>query len=303
MRRPHAGRNSDRGLNAREVTAMYRRQRTRSRHRSHPLLKTGAGDAIRRSPNGAVRSVHRAGRDRLERVVAIVRNGWSRSIGIGGRNHSVRAQRAPAVRLNSCQLVYHAMTEAPQLGAREGMTNDRKYHDGKSPLKTYVSPRVAIRGDDALCIASKVFDSATDFDHVVEKESAVLHATHGGRREIVAKFWENERGLQVVTIRAYRDDRSSGAIHFSFVGGQIKRLSDFLASIRVIPITSDDAFSFTDFDLSRLKISQEQLKELLRGNAALLAEIVRTEVTIGDVQALGYRREQLRKFERLLREP
>ena len=183
------------------------------------------------------------------------------------------------------------------------MTDDRKYHDSKSPLRTYVSPRVAIKGDDALRIASKVFDSATDFDHVVERGSAAIHATHGGRREIVAKFWENERGLQVLTIRAYRDDNSSGEIHFSFVGGQIKRLSDFLDSIRTMPLASNESFSFADFELSRLKLSQEQLKDLLRGNAALLAQIVRSDVTIGDVQALGYRRAQLRQFERLLREP
>lgn len=100
----------------------------------------------------------------------------------------------------------------------------------------------------------------------------MLHATHRGRREVVAKFWENDRGLQVLTIRAYRDRKSSGEIHFSFVGGQIKRLTDFLDSIRTIPITSNQSYSFTDFEFSRLKLSQQQLKDLLRGNGALLAQ-------------------------------
>lgn len=182
------------------------------------------------------------------------------------------------------------------------MSDDRKYHDSKSPLKTYVSPRVAIKGDDALRIASKVFDSATDFDHVVNGASVAIHATHGGRREIVAKFWENERGLQVLTIRAYRDGNTSGEIHFSFVGAQIKRLTDFLDSIRTMPLPSNESFSFTDIELSRLKLSREELKDVIKGNSALLAEIVRSDVTIGDVQALGYRRAQLIKFERLLQE-
>ena len=182
------------------------------------------------------------------------------------------------------------------------MTDDRKYYENKSPLKTYVSRVVEIKGDDALRIASKVFDSATDFDHVVEKGSVAIHATHGGRREIVAKFWENERGLQVLTIRAYRDGNSSGATSFSFVGGQISRLTDFLDSIRAMPIMSNKSFSFSDYELSRMKLSQEQVEGLLKGNAALLAHIVRNDVTVGDVQALGYRREQLRRFDRLLRE-
>jgi len=48
---------------------------------------------IRGSPNGARHSRPQAGRDRPESVVAINRNGWSQSIGIAGRDHSVRAGR------------------------------------------------------------------------------------------------------------------------------------------------------------------------------------------------------------------
>lgn len=180
------------------------------------------------------------------------------------------------------------------------MDDDRKYHENKSPLKTYVSRRVAVRGDEFLRIASKVFDSTTDFDHLHEKASEVIHATHGGRREIVAKFWENSRELQVVTIRAYRDGKSSGEIHFSFVGAQIKRLIEFLHSLPSMALRSSDPFSFTDLEFNRLKLSQEQFRQVVQGNAELVAEIVRNDLTIGDVQALAFRREQLKVFERLL---
>ena len=46
---------------------------------------------IRGSPNGARHLRPQTGRDRPEWVVAINRNGWSESIGNGGRNHPVRA--------------------------------------------------------------------------------------------------------------------------------------------------------------------------------------------------------------------
>jgi hypothetical protein len=49
---------------------------------------------IRRSPNGAGDTRPQPGRDRPERAVAINRNAWSQSIGIGGRNQPVRAVRA-----------------------------------------------------------------------------------------------------------------------------------------------------------------------------------------------------------------
>ena len=46
---------------------------------------------IRRSPNGVRHTPPQPGRDRSEQVVAINRNAWSQSIGISGRNQSVRA--------------------------------------------------------------------------------------------------------------------------------------------------------------------------------------------------------------------
>ena len=53
---------------------------------------------IRRSPNGAGYTRPQPGRDRPEWVVAINRNAWSQSIGIGGRNQPVRAHIGEYVR-------------------------------------------------------------------------------------------------------------------------------------------------------------------------------------------------------------
>ena len=62
---------------------------------------------IRRSPNGARHTRPQPGRHRPEWVVAINRNAWSQSIGIGGRNQSVRAEgfymrTATAIALLAC---------------------------------------------------------------------------------------------------------------------------------------------------------------------------------------------------------
>ena len=52
---------------------------------------------IRRSPNDARHPGPQAGRDPPDHVVAIPRNGWSRWIGISGRNQSewLRVQIGP----------------------------------------------------------------------------------------------------------------------------------------------------------------------------------------------------------------
>jgi hypothetical protein len=52
---------------------------------------------IRRSPNGVGYTRPQPGRDRPEWVVAINRNAWSQSIGIGGRNQPVRAMLIDAL--------------------------------------------------------------------------------------------------------------------------------------------------------------------------------------------------------------
>jgi hypothetical protein len=57
---------------------------------------------IRGRPNGARHTRPQAGRDHPEQVVAINREAWSRSIGIAGRDHSVRAPLAG--RLLHCEL-------------------------------------------------------------------------------------------------------------------------------------------------------------------------------------------------------
>jgi hypothetical protein len=59
-------------------------------------FQRGEARRIRRSPNDASHARPQPGRDRPEWVVAINRYAWSQSIGIGGRNQSVRADRIEA---------------------------------------------------------------------------------------------------------------------------------------------------------------------------------------------------------------
>ena len=70
---------------------------------------------IRRSPNGARHVRPQPGRNRPERVVAVNRNAWSQSVGIGGRNHPVRAPR-----INECNHIdcwdINALSQAPCVG-------------------------------------------------------------------------------------------------------------------------------------------------------------------------------------------
>jgi hypothetical protein len=76
---------------------------------------------------------------------------------------------------------------------------DFDFHQNKKTGKTYVSRRL----DGGLRIASKVIDSDGLIHEVVLKNEIVLRKTPGGRQEIVAKFDEGPRKLQVVTIQRW----------------------------------------------------------------------------------------------------
>src|SRR5688572_7696949 len=99
------------------------------------------------------------------------------------------------------------------------MTSDRDYefHIAKKDAKTYVSPRL----DGGLRIASKVMDADRHFHEAAIVGEVVLRVTPGRRQEVVAKFFEDDRQLQVVTLQRWTVGerfRPSERVHFSFVG-------------------------------------------------------------------------------------
>ena len=119
---------------------------------------------IRRSPNGARYRPPQPGRDQSEWVVAINRNAWSQSIGISGRNQSVRAlQPGERFRFYSGDLrkdlerareeggVYVEMLEAISLTARNLVSEGRirveevgRYIETTTPSSVRVTDYFAI---------------------------------------------------------------------------------------------------------------------------------------------------------------
>lgn len=165
--------------------------------------------------------------------------------------------------------------------------------------KTYISPALPTIGG-SLRIASKVFD-AGGMHHAVVKKETVLRTTPTRRTEIVAKFLEDGRNLQVVTIQAFNGETGKPQrTHFSFVGSQIPKLLNFFHDIATIEFKDSGKVNITDAELRRLTLSKEQAASLVQDNQDIFADVLQSEVTKEDVVALGYRKNQLRTFENLL---
>lgn len=169
--------------------------------------------------------------------------------------------------------------------------------------KTYVSPRL----DDfqnperKVRIATKMIESPESYSFATIKGETILRLTDGNSKKIVAKFFEDNRQIFVLSIQGYNpaSDKPYNA-SFSFIGDEIAKLIDFINSTQSMQFSDNRAQRISDEDLDKYTFSKEQLIRLMSRDPALLSEIVETEITSSDIVAIAYRKKQLAVFEKLL---
>ncbi|MER9592988.1 DUF4263 domain-containing protein [Mesorhizobium australicum] len=166
--------------------------------------------------------------------------------------------------------------------------------------KTYVSPAFKGFAGEKVRIANKVFDNPGGHEFALVKDEIVLRETPAGRFQIKATFFEASRGIQTLTIQKFT--KTGGKEYFTFLPTEITRLLKFLTDIKRINFPDGGKINISDADLEQLLLSPAQMKRLAADNQPLLAALARSEITTEDVIALGYRKRELRVFERLLTE-
>lgn len=174
------------------------------------------------------------------------------------------------------------------------------YHRAKRPDKTYASKRF----NENMRIASKVMDTDAERHFASVREEVVLRELPGIRHEIKATFTEDDRRISVLTFQKWRIRTASPMekVSFSFRDDEITRLIEFLGHIRTLYFPDAKAVNVLDADLKVVTLSDTQTRQLLTEKPDLVAQIARHAVTEEDIVALGYRRKQLQRFERLLHE-
>lgn len=184
------------------------------------------------------------------------------------------------------------------------MSNEWAYHLNKVPGKTYMSRRLIVGDDKELRIASKVLDLDEGFLYAKEKDEIIIRKTKGGRKEIIAKFIEDPRGISVLTIQEFNPSTGNpGGRYFSFVGSEIGQIVEFFHNVFNFQFEDGRKINISDAELRKLIISQVQANALVKENQDIFAEALRTEVTDEDIVALGYRKNQLDVFGRLIDDP
>jgi len=193
------------------------------------------------------------------------------------------------------------------------MTDDYEYFRNKRPDRVYLSKslRQLELSKDAdgnvqklsrpFRIVSKIVESTESHQFIRDGREIVLRITDGERQEIKAKFYEDTRGVFTLTFQKYT--MQSGTPHqayFTFVGTEITTLYNFLRNIEVLPLHSESSQRLDDKFVNELVLTREQALRLLNGQPELVAELLKNQITAGDVAELGHRRAQLTEFQQLL---
>jgi len=176
------------------------------------------------------------------------------------------------------------------------------YQDPK-PGITYISPKLDSFGDPQrkVRIATKLIEQPETYAFAQVKDEVVLRHKEDAKTCITAKFFEDDRGIFVLSIQGYTV--ATGKPHnasFAFIGDEIGKLIEFINHIQTVPLKSTGSMKITDEDLRRVVLSNVQAQALFQDNQELFAEVIRSAVTKEDVVAVGYRKRQLQVFQQLL---
>ncbi len=195
------------------------------------------------------------------------------------------------------------------------MSDDYEYFSNKRPDRVYLSRSLSqkqYRKNEAgeieeferpFRVVSKVIDCGESHQFFKDGKQVSLRITDGARQEVIAKFYEDTRGVFTLQIQRYTVE--SGSPHntyFTFRNEEISTLYNFLRNIEVLPLRDDQGAKLDDKFVSSLVLTREQAVALLSTQPDLLEEMIRTQVTAQDVAELGHRKEQLAEFDRLLKD-
>lgn len=184
---------------------------------------------------------------------------------------------------------------------------DIEYFLNKRPHKTYISKAIKIEFEDKnletrnLRIISKVIDSKESISCVKIKNEVVIRLTEGQREELIARIYEDTRGIHSLTFQKFTTRNGNPhKLSFTFVDDEISKLISFLSNINHLPFNSDDKYQITDSELDEILLSKEQTRKILIQNKEVLLDLLKNDITKEDIISLGYRKEQLNIFEMLL---
>lgn len=150
-------------------------------------------------------------------------------------------------------------------------------------------------------LVSKVIDCKESHQFIKDGKELSLRITSGERHEIKIKLYQDTRGISSIQIQKYTKDTGvPHNIHFTFQGDEIRKLFNFIRNVSIIPLKDDKGSKLDDRFVEELVLSKEQTIKLIQDYPTVLEEIIKNKITPDEVVNLGYRKNQLDVFNKLL---
>lgn len=175
---------------------------------------------------------------------------------------------------------------------------DEHYASLRQPGRLYVSRSFPDNNPVKLRIMNRVIDGTEGVAYATVKEDILLRATPSGRFQLKATVYEADRSVRILAFQKFSQTGPKEA--FTFRGAEISVLTDFIQSLKTVPLTSGDKIRLTDADLQSLSLNDSQLRAILAKHPEVAREIVQNQALTEDIIAVGYRRGALKHFEELL---
>ncbi|MAP17898.1 MULTISPECIES: Shedu immune nuclease family protein [Aurantimonas] len=173
-----------------------------------------------------------------------------------------------------------------------------RYFVNKRSDRFYAGRRIG----DRIRIMSEIVEGDVGQHFATIGDELVIRRPPKGRFEIKATVSEDDRDIKTLTIQKWRviDGVPYDRTYFSFVGGEIDRLLDFVHRVRTIYLPGPEKMTVDLDSLTQVTLTDEQAKAFLTNNPDFVIDAATNEITQQDIIALAYRRGELARFERLL---
>jgi hypothetical protein len=198
------------------------------------------------------------------------------------------------------------------------MSDDEYYVGKKIPGRIYGSKSFEIKGQ-ALAegqaetppkrarYLDRVFPDIEGEVLGMVKHELVLRTTTTGKRQIKLYVVEDPRHIRSLVLQNFNmsdgNDVPSKNTHFLLFGHEIDDLLEIASLAREGDFQLSGKFRIGVNQLQRLEITPEAVRALVGSDTKLLENVLRDEVTEKDVVAVAYRKQQIKRFQSLLRDP
>jgi len=185
------------------------------------------------------------------------------------------------------------------------MADDADYIRGRTTTRVYFSKEFSKKTGDTSRPARfiyRVFESGERESLVEIKDEVVLRQTAGGRQQVKALFYVDDRSVEHLLIQRFTTDSDipRQEAYFALRGDEIKKLHDVLRYIEHVQFDGQGKVRIEEADLEQFTVSDDAARSIVRSNRKLIIDIAQHEVTEQDVVAIAYRKRILDGFRKML---